>query len=70
MEEGRAGEAHTQQCFHDVADGAVIWQTDVFSRLRKSAAGGHDRYTSLFHGGQCVAEMIVVQNFKSVLQTL
>lgn len=50
VEERRAGEAHAQQRLHDVADGAVVRQVDVFSRFHKSAAGGHDTYRALIRG--------------------
>lgn len=68
MEERRAGEAHAQQRLHDVADGAVVRQTDVFSRLHKSAAGGPDAHKALVQWR--VAEMTAVQNLEGVTATL
>lgn len=58
MEERRAGEAHAQLRFHDVAHGAVVWQADALGRLHESAAGGRRAGVT---AGQCVSEMTVLQ---------
>lgn len=40
VEQSRADEAHAEQRFNDVADGAVIRETDELSCCHKSAIAG------------------------------